>query len=332
MKQKWFHTLLSVAIASLFLWFAFKNVDLSELWDQIGTITYGWLPGFIALLLLSHFLRAERWRMMLPDEGRGISRSTLFASVMLGYFMNNFIPRLGEISRPVYLAKKEDLSAGNLIGTILAERILDLMVMLSLMFFSVIWLVSDPQLLSELFGLETWRPVFSVLIPLVMLLLLVFVWVFYRIILFAESRLAGGNSVISAVANFGRSFGDGMISLRRVSNWPLFLLFTASIWIGYILMAYIPFYMLSLPELYGLALNDAVVLTVVSSVGVSIPTPGAIGSYHLLIQQSMNLLYSVPLAKALTYATVVHAFTFIVITLTTPFILWADKALSMKRR
>ncbi|TVQ66212.1 MAG: UPF0104 family protein [Balneolaceae bacterium] len=331
MKKRLLNTVLPVLFAAFFLWIAFGTVDLAELWNQIGEVTYGWLPGFIVMLLLSHFLRAERWRMLLPAQGKGISRITLFSAVMLGYFMNNFIPRLGEISRPVYLAKKEELNAGNLIGTIVAERIFDLLVMLALMFFSLIWLVSDPQLISQLLGVDTWNPFYSVLIPVVMALLLIFLWVFYRLLLFAENRISVRNAVLSGIVKFGRSFGEGMISLRRVNHWPKFLLYTAAIWLGYISMAYLPFYMLSLQEIYGLTFNDAVVLTVVSSVGVSVPTPGAIGSYHLLIQQSMWLLYEIPLARALTYATVVHAVTFISITLLTPFILWADKASGMKR-
>lgn len=331
MMKKVLNVLIPVLIAALFLWFAFRAADLAELLEQIRSISYGWLPGFLAMLLLSHYLRAERWRMLLPEKQEQISRFSLFTSVMLGYFMNNFIPRLGELSRPVYLAKKEDLNAGNLIGTIVAERLFDLLVMLALMFFSISWLVSDPQLLTQLFGIDSWNPIYSVLIPVSMIVLLLTVWLLYRLILFAEGRLMKSNSLLSTLVSFGRSFGDGMISLRRVKNWPQFLFLTILIWFGYIMMAYLPLYMLSLQEFYGLTFNDAVVLTVVSSVGVSIPTPGAIGSYHLLIQQSMWLLYEVPLAVALTYATVVHAFTFLLITLITPFLLWADKAISMRR-
>jgi len=116
-----------------------------------------------------------------------------------------------------------------------------------------------------------------------------------------------------------------MISLKKVKNWPLFLLLTTGIWGGYIIMTYLPFFMMNMQQVFGLNLLDAVVLTVVSSIGVSVPTPAAIGSYHLFIQQSLWLLYEVPLTKALTYATVAHAVNVLFVFIIGPIALWWDK-------
>src|SRR5690625_7855462 len=90
-------------------------------------------PCLTPVLVFRHYLRAERWKLFLPDPERKVLRSTLFAGVMLGYLVNYLVPRLGELSRPVYVARKNGLSPGKLIGTIVAERLFDLFVLLLLL-------------------------------------------------------------------------------------------------------------------------------------------------------------------------------------------------------
>jgi glycosyltransferase 2 family protein len=94
MRVKAVNIIISVLVAGLFMWLAFRNIDFSELWTQFGTVTWYWLPFFMLALIVSHFLRAVRWQLLMPDEYGKISRSTLFAGVMLGYVVNNLVPRL----------------------------------------------------------------------------------------------------------------------------------------------------------------------------------------------------------------------------------------------
>ncbi len=261
----------------------------------------------------------------MPSNHQKINRSTLFAGVMLGYVVNNIVPRLGEISRPVYVAKKGNISAGNLVGTIVAERLFDLFIMLFLMVVTMFLLVTDTTQLQQIFGIENWTYLHYAMIPLIFALLLLAVWVFYKLILLIDEKIEFQNPVLSKIVSSGLSFGEGMISLKKVKNWPLFLLLTSAIWGGYIIMTYLPFFMMNMQQVFGLNLLDAVVLTVVSSIGVSVPTPAAIGSYHLFVQQALWLLYEVPLTKALTYATVAHAVNVLFVFIIGPIALWWDK-------
>jgi len=324
MKIKALNILFSVTIAALFIWLAFRNIETSELGRQIRSVTYYWVPFFILTLTLSHYLRAERWRLLMPD-GYKINRITLFTGVMVGYMMNTIIPRFGEISRPLYVSRKEQVSAGNLFGTIVAERLFDLFVMLALATLALFFLISDPLLVQSLLGIEQWSIVHYTIIPAIFLFILIGIWVFYKIILTIDKRIEFQNPVLGKLVSAGKSFGEGMISLNKVKNWPLFILLTAGIWTGYIIMTYLPFYMLNMQEVFGLQFADAIVLTVVSAIGVSIPTPAAIGSFHLLMQQALALIYKVPLETALTYATVMHASTVIFVFLVGAFTLWLDK-------
>ncbi len=330
MTKRTLNILVSIIVAGLFIWLAIRNIDLGELWAQIRGISLFWIPGFVMIVLMSHFFRAERWRLLLKQEQRVIPRSSLFAGVMLGYFVNTVVPRLGEVSRPVYVAKKHNVSSSNLLGTIVIERIIDVCSMLLLFMFIAIYISRDFEILEQIFGTQEWSALTYLIIPGFIIAVIAGMWVFYRILAWYDTQNEISNPLLQKVVGAGRSFGEGMVSVRHVDNWPAFLVLTAGIWLGYIFMTYIPFYMMELQAQFGLSLADAVVLTMVSSIGVSIPTPGGIGSYHLLIQQSMNLLYEVPLVTALTYATIAHAASILTVMLTTPLALWWDKYYTLK--
>lgn len=329
MKSKLFKIISSLLIGGFFLWLAFRNVEFADLWDHITGVTFYWLPFFAVALTLSHFLRAERWRLLLLEEGEYINRSTLFAGVMLGYVVNTFVPRLGEISRPVYVARKEGISSGNLIGTIVAERFFDLLTMFFLILITTFLFVSDVELLEEVFGVQNWSWKQFSLIPVTFVIILAAMFGFYRLMIFLDKKNEFTNPVLVRVISAARSFGEGMVSIKRVKHWPQFLLYTAGIWTGYIFMAWLPFYMMDMQNVYDLSFLDGIVLTVVSAIGVSVPTPGAVGSYHLFIQQSLHVLYEVPLVEALTYATVTHAATVLLVLLIGPIALWWDKYYSL---
>jgi len=331
MSKRILNVAVSLAVAALFIWIASKNVGAAEFREQFSSVTFYWLPAFMITLFLSHFLRAERWRLLLKEhQQEQVPRSTLFAGVMFGYMMNNIIPRLGEISRPVYVAKKQELSSGNLLGTIVLERLIDVCSMMILMGIVAISLTSDFGLLEQLLGTDGWRWYTYLLLPLILLIIILSIWFFYKVLLYLDNKQTISNHLFYKIVRIARSFGEGMVSIKNIKNWPVFLLLTAGIWLGYIIMTYIPFRMLDLQHVYGLSIQSAVVLTVVSSIGVSIPTPAGIGSYHLLIQQSMWLLYGIPLATALTYATVAHGAMVIIIFILCPAALWFDKYHTLK--
>ena len=105
-------------------------------------------------LTFSHYIRAERWRLLLGGTKLRAHRSTLFAGVMFGYLINIPFPRLGEISRPMYVAKQLGESNSKLIGTIVLERFIDVISMLIIMGLVAYFLLSDVDILSRLLGID----------------------------------------------------------------------------------------------------------------------------------------------------------------------------------
>lgn len=333
--NKYLKVLISLAVAGLFLWLAFKNVEFSEILDAAKGMSYGWIAPFAGVTLFSHFIRALRWRMLFEDKENLPHRSTLYTGVMFGYLTNIAFPRLGEITRPVYVANQIGESNSKIIGTVVLERVVDVLSMLIIMAFVGVFLISDVEVLSNLFGIDlTDRDIYFSFLKMVLIyggatLLVVL------ILFFVVRKLSSGNSKLSLFFDKVRvtagNFWKGILSIRQLDNWPLFIFYTALIWVTYILMTYVPFYMFDMTEVFGLSLADAVVLTMVSAVGVSIPTPGGIGSYHLLITFVLGVLYAVPEATGLAFATISHATTLVVIAVFAPILLATEKYLSVKR-
>jgi glycosyltransferase 2 family protein len=332
MARKALKILFSLLAAILFLWLAFREVDLPELWQQITEIRLWWLLPFTVVMMISHFLRAERWLLLLQDLENKPPRSTLFAGVMVGYMMNNVFPRLGEVSRPLYVGRQMKLSTSKLLGTIVLERIIDLVCLIAFLIFISFYFISDQQVIGQIFGTESWTVNVFIIIPLILILLFISIWAAFKLLTHLHQKGTIKNPFFTRFIEVTKLFWKGLLSVREVKNWPMFMVYTLGIWAGYTAMAYLPFTMLDLQLIYNLGFIEAMVITVISAVGVVIPTPGGIGSYHLFIQQSLWLLFSVPLVTALTYATITHAATVLLIFITGAAVLWFDKYYTLKTK
>jgi uncharacterized membrane protein YbhN (UPF0104 family) len=294
----------SLVIAGVLLWLSLRGIDLQEFWQQLQRVPLGWIWIFIPVAILSHLFRALRWRLLIEKEGSQAKTSTLFAGVMLGYFMNFLVPRLGEITRPVYVARKIHASSSWMIGTIVLERIIDLLILIGLFFFVILALLSDSSVVTDLLGTDEVPTALLLGIVAGALLVLGLIWISLKGIMASRDRLPG----------------------PMLKTWPQFTGYTILTWLGYIAMSYLPFFAIETVQPgVTLGFTEAIVITVVAGIGITIPTPGGIGTYHLFVQQALFLLYGVPLVEGLAYATLSHGLGMIVILASTPILLWFDK-------
>jgi uncharacterized protein (TIRG00374 family) len=326
----------SILLGILFMWLAFREVEFSEVLDSARGMRFWWILPFTIATLFAHYIRALRWKMLFTDRQKTPSKLTLYTGVMFGYLVNIPLPRVGEVARPVYVAQQVGESNSKIIGTIVLERVVDLLGMLLLMAFVVIFLIADPQVLSRLFGIDITDP--GTQMELVFTLLkyggiaLISLGLFYWLFKIASERTEGKIfEIVVKIQKVIRTFVDGLLAVRDLRNWPLFIFHSALIWALYIFMTYAGFWMFDMQAEYGLGFTEAVVLTVVSAVGLSIPTPGGIGSYHLFITKSLFIFYAVPEATGLAYATIAHAATLVIIFIASPTLLVLDKFFGMKR-
>jgi|AntRauTorcE11898_2_1112593.scaffolds.fasta_scaffold19757_1 uncharacterized protein (TIRG00374 family) len=315
-------------VGALFLWLAFRNLDIDRVWGYIQTMSWGWILPFFAVTMFSHLLRSERWRLLIEREDSKARLSTLYAGVMSGYLMNYIVPRLGEVSRCVYVSKKDGLKTGELFGTVVLERVLDLFFLILFLLFLLFYVVNDPRTISRLFGeeaiasieaLSSWTTV-VLGFGLVALTVagyfagvkLLEIWVSKRWVLF---RFAG------KLLEFVKVFVSGLTSIRHMKRWPYFMLLSFTIWFCYVLMTYIPLYMFNMAEQFQLSIPDAAIVMVISSIGVSLPSPGGIGTYHWFTKQALVVLFGVTEVTALAYAFVTHAFMLVAVLIFTPLVI-----------
>ena len=329
---------LALALGGLFMWLAFRNVRLQEVFEYAKRIQFSWILPFAVSALFSHIFRALRWRLLIEHDKEGLDRITLISGVLVGYLMNIVGPRLGEVSRPLYVAKKEKLSTSKLMGTIVLERIIDVVVMAFLMLVVSFYLISDVNLLRNIFGEQTidfltnqsglgtygW-------VALLGVLAIAGGYLGIRLILYLGTQFEVLQKWVYRAKRAYIMFRDGLLSARKVERWWLFITYTALIWFCYTLMTYIPFWMFDMQAEFDLDMLDALVITVISAIGIAIPSPGGIGTYHYFVKQSLLVLYAVPAVTGIAYATITHAGMVIFVASITPVFLFIDKLRSTKK-
>ncbi|HEY4613760.1 MAG TPA: lysylphosphatidylglycerol synthase transmembrane domain-containing protein, partial [Bacteroidota bacterium] len=161
-------TLVSFLLTAVFLYLAFRNANLEKLWDSLKNANLWWIALLFPLGLFSHWLRALRWKYIIAPIKPNASLRNLFSAVMIGYMVNNVIPRAGELVRPYVAGKLEHISKSSALGTVVLERILDTVTFL-FTFCGILFLY--PNALEPFFGdIQSVRIYF--LIGTIMLLIL----------------------------------------------------------------------------------------------------------------------------------------------------------------
>lgn len=312
--------IISVLIAIVFLWLAVRSIPITDLQELWPSIQYSWLLSFIPITLLSLWLRAERWKLLTEHDDVASSRRVLFAGVMYGYAVNYAVPRLGEFTRCYYLAKKEQKPVAAVLGTVVLERIIDMVALLLLLVIVFFFLLSDKRILLVLMGMDEPTNWMNFYLKLVLygLLVLLFSYASWYILGKIAAKSERFGAFYAKVSTVLSHFKEGFLSVRTIKRPFFFLVLTLGIWVCYTLMTFIPFGFIEGGLLSSLGVKEALVITVISAVGVAIPSPGGIGTYHLIVQQGLHLFYQIPEVTGLAYALISHASVMIIILSTTP--------------
>ncbi|MEO6962291.1 MAG: lysylphosphatidylglycerol synthase transmembrane domain-containing protein [Puia sp.] len=279
-------------LAVFFVWLSVRGLD-HEKWEQLKKAmdkAHYWLliPVF-SLLLLSHWIRALRWRQLMEPMGYHPSRLNAFFAVMIGYFVNLGAPRLGEVVKCTILARYEKVPAQKLVGTIVAERAFDvicLLLVFGLTFVFQFDIVSSlaHDYIYPAFQNKNGQTAYRKIIFLALALILVFI-----LLKIVFSRF-GHINLIQKLKNILAGVWHGLISVRALKNKPLFFLYTFVIWFLYLLSTWCGFF--AIDETSRLTLTDALTVLAMGSVGM-ILSPGGIGAYALLVMETVAL-YHIP--------------------------------------
>lgn len=301
---------ISLGLAGGLLWYVFKDIDLVAMFNRLGEADWRWIAVSFVVTFIAHIVRAWRWRMLMEPLGYTPSASNTLVAVLTGYFANYIVPRMGEVTRCGTLYRLDKVPVNLGFGTVVAERIFDvltLLVLIALNFLlefdrlSSFFLEFFSSKLNKEDGQETLTSWLLTAAVLGLVVIAVFGFLLFRNRAFREKFLA--NALVKKVVDFGKGMLDGLLSIRRLKSPGLFILSTVLIWICYYYASYVLFF--CVPETAGLGMLAGLTLLVIGSIGMTAPTPGGIGAYHLLVGNVM-LLYGLTKQDGIALATFVQ--------------------------
>ena len=290
--NKWTKLFVSIVISVLGLYYSFYNVNLNELVFHLSSSNITWIFIGMLLLILSVIVRAIRWQFMIKSIEL-IKIHKLFSVTMIGYFGNAIFPfRMGELLRAFALSKESSIGTSKAFGSILLERIIDMLgLVLTMFFFTLLYPFAD----------DTKKIMFYV--GLVTLLILGF------IILLSIKQ----STLIKSIENFSgyqkiekiiKSILDGLTSIKDMQNTGVIVLLTILIWSIYYLITWV----------VGLALGIGLdwigigVILIFTSLAIAVPAaPSAIGTYHAAAIYVLTELFFLDRSISQSFAVVLHA-------------------------
>jgi glycosyltransferase 2 family protein len=303
LRNRWVQFGILLALGLLLSWLAFRGQDLAALWERISTARWGWVALSLILTLLGHLSRARRWQLLIASTGHKAAFWACFLAMMTGYLSNLGIPRIGEVGRCASLARLSPVPILALGGTVVAERVVDLLTFAALVaitFFTAgerllnFWAAQIAGPLDQVWG---WKLAAVAAIGLLGLGLLA-AFIFRR-------KAYAGWPVLERIRQWARELWAGMWSAARVQRPWEFALHTVLIWLGY--------YSAPLCSLLALGIGGddlfslAFVAFVFGSLARTIPLPaGSMGAYHYLISQLL-LALGYTYLQGLSLATLNHA-------------------------
>lgn len=298
--------LIFLSLSLLLLYLAFSKVDLGDVWQQLKNAKYSWLFLSIAFSMIAFFSRARRWILIIMPLGYKPRLWSAYHALLTGYLVNFGLPRLGEITRCVALGRKEKIGVDKLVGTVIAERAFDF---LSLMIILFLMLILRNDLMGSFLKNDVITPVSNKIAGIFgssglffIITGIVILAVIYLLFHFRSSL--GRFSFFNKISDLLKGILNGLKAFVKIERKLEFVLHTVIIWTSYTLMTWVIVFMI--PATSDLGLVDGIFLLVTGSLAMAAPVQGGIGAFHWMISRGLLVVYNIPLADGLVYATLSH--------------------------
>ncbi len=289
-----------IALTALLLWLSLRGLTLGEgenksdfLWKAWQNSNKGYLGLMALVAILSHLLRAERWRMLLAPTGNKVGLTNSFLSLMIGYLVNLAVPRGGEVSRCYNLYKLEKAPVEVSFGTVVVERMVDVICLLLLIAFSFF---AEWQKLKKFIDTLNFSSGEGFSISPWMVVVFIGGVIFVAAIFFLRKN--------KKLLKIIEGFKEGLLAIFKMQNKGLFIAYSLGIWLLYFLMSYLV--IKAFPETEDLGFSAVLTLFAVGSIAMAAPLPGGAGSYHTLVPLALVMLYNLPQADAVAFVFIFH--------------------------
>jgi uncharacterized protein (TIRG00374 family) len=294
-----------LAIGLLLLYFAFKGMSFRKMAEDLKTVNYFWIFVSLSFAFIAYFARAYRWKLIIEPLKYSPPLSSTFYALMTGYLANFAFPRIGELTRCVSLSKKEHIPVDKLFGTVILERIIDL---LSLLVLLALLLIIKLEKFGSFLGDSIVRPlynqfteyIFSPVLWIIVVAMIISGIAGYYIF---KERLSKFR-ILSRIKKVLHGVADGLKTVYQMKRRWEFLFFTCLIWFLYLMMTWVLVF--SVPSLSHLNIIDGMFILVIGGLGMSAPVQGGIGAFHWIVSRGLATVYAISLEDGLVMATISH--------------------------
>jgi len=276
-------------IGLILVWYSFHKISFADLSSYLKNIDYLWVYLGAILGFLSHLSRAYRWKFLIEPLGYKLRFANSFMAVFAGYLINYSIPRAGEVSRATILANYEKVPFEKGFGTIVAERVADILVMVFIIIVTLLWKFNI--IYNFLFQNIDFQNQLLIIFPLVFFLS----FCFYQII------KKSNHTFFVRVRSFLGGFVEGLMSILKMRQKWSFIAHTLFIWAMYILMFYVTSH--SIAQISGLDFSIILIGFIAASFSVA-ATNGGVGAYPLAVYAAFSI-FEVPETPSLAFGWVV---------------------------
>jgi len=277
------------------LYFLYSETSFSELWSYIKGANW-WVLSFSLIFgLMGNMFRGIRWNLLIKPLGYQPKTSHLVYAVLGSYAVNFAIPRAGELWRCGMVSGKEKIPFQKLIGTIVIDRLFDI-IMVGLFFLTAfIFNVKLFYKERDLFNLPVWltSPGLYIGLAAVVIICVVILIVFKN------------NRIVQKIRNFFAGIWRDMVQVWHMKEKTCFLIYSFSIWISYFLYFYITFYAFDFTANLGIAAG--LFVFTLGSISMTIPSNGGLGPWQAATVLGL-CAYMVKVKQATAFATAVFAF------------------------
>jgi uncharacterized protein (TIRG00374 family) len=304
--KKTIKVVLLFSLTVFFLYLAFRGNDFNELFIVLKNANYLYaISGAFVGIVIGGIFRALRWRYFLNPLKENIGMEIMFSSLMIGYMMNSIIPRSGEIYRPVLLANKEKISKASAFGTILAERVFDMISLLVSFGICLIYFKKELSSTFEQYNLETISLYTSIIVLAFVILLFIIIFNLEKseIIIEKITKKFLPEKLHEKVHNLFISLINGFLFIRYPKYYFQIFVLSILLWFSYVYSTYLTLIAFNIE----LNMFDANLLMTMITFAMTIPLPAnSAGIYHLFATATLVNIYGVNNEAAFGFATVSH--------------------------
>lgn len=271
---------ISLVFAVVFMWLALRGLDFEKIEKSLMKANYWWI--FLASIfgILAYWFRAVRWNLLLEPLGHKISNSNSLWTISFGYLMNLTIPRSGELARSTALYGVEKVPVDKAFGTIILERVVDLVCMLLFLGLTLIFKY------EAIFSFYTQA---NIKLNPVLLGGFLGAIVLGSVLFFKLKEKFRKIKIFGKIIDFLEGIFAGLSSILKLRSKGKFIIQSLAIWVCYYFAAYLVCF--ALPETSNFTFADGFFIIVVGTLGMMVPASGGIGAFHFALKLGISALF-----------------------------------------